>query len=109
MGKLFFFIILCILMLMSCTNKKPIIGKWQMVGNGAVINFINDSAGSIERSDTNTHRKVEGFKYHIQNDTLFENTPSHLFQTRKWVIVKLNKDSLIIYNEGATARYYRLP
>ena len=79
-----------------------------MVGNGIVINFMNDSTGSIERSDTNTHQKVEAFKYHIQNDTLFENTATHLFQPRNWVINKLNNDSLIIYNEGATARYYRL-
>jgi hypothetical protein len=96
-------------MLITCTNKKTIIGKWQMVGNGIVINFINDSTGSIERSDTNTHQKVEVVKYHIQNDTLFENTPTHLFQPRKWVIVKLNNDSLIIYNDGATVPYYRLP
>ncbi len=109
MRRLYFFIILCTLVLISCTNKKTIIGKWQMVGNGIVIHFINDSSGSIERSDTNTHRKVEVFKYHIQNDTLFEKTATHLFQPRKWVIIKLNNDSLILYNEVARARYYSLP
>lgn len=93
----------------SCTNKKPILGKWKRAENDIVTNFINDSTGKIERSDTNTHRKIESFKYRIQNDTLFELTPTHLFQPRKWVILKLDKDSLILYKEGATLRYYRAP
>jgi hypothetical protein len=109
MHKLFFSITLSFLILISCTNKKPIIGNWKRAENGIVTNFINDSIGSIERSDTNTHRKIEPFKYHVQNDTLFEHTATHLYQPRKWVITKLDKDSLILYWEGTTARYYRAP
>lgn len=107
MNKVFFFFTLCFLILISCTNKKPIIGKWKRIGNDIVTNFITDSTGSIERSDTNSHRKIENFRYRVHNDTLFENTPAHLYQPRKWVISKLDNDSLIIYWEGTTARYYR--
>lgn len=96
-------------MVISCTNKVSIIGKWQLVGNGPVINFINDSAGSIEHTDNNALQKAENFKYHIQDDTLFEDTQPHFSKRRKWVISKLNKDSLIINWEGINACYYRLP
>ncbi len=74
-----------------------------------VTTFINDSTGLIERSDTNNYGKLESFKYRIQNDTLFELTSTHLYQPRKWIITKLDKDSLIIHWEGTTARYFRAP
>ena len=92
----------------SCNSKKAIIGKWRMVGNGPVINFINDSTGLIEHSDTIALPKVESFNYHLNNDTLFEDTPVHLFGRRKWTIHKLTKDSLIIHSEKIKACYYRL-
>ncbi len=71
------------------------------------INYIDDSTGSIE-SFNNTPEKTRNFKYKIQNDTLFELTATHLYQPRKWKITKLDKDSLVIYWEDVTARYYRL-
>ena len=40
------------MMVASCNSKKSIIGKWRMVGNGPIINFINYSTGSIKHSDT---------------------------------------------------------
>lgn len=77
--------------------------------NDVIVNFITDSTGLIERADSDELKKTENFKYHIQDDTLFEHTPTHLFQPRKWIIIKLDKDSLIIYREGTTVRYYSLP
>lgn len=93
---------------MSCTNKVSIIGKWKLVSHGPVINFISDSTGTIEHSDTVALRKVENFKYHMHDDTLFEDIGIHSFGRRKWVISKLSKDSLIINCEGIKASYYRL-
>ena len=72
------------------------------------INVFDDSTGSIESFQNNTPEKVSNFKYKITNDTLFELTPIHLYQPRKWKIIKLDKDSLVIYWELVTARYYRL-
>lgn len=95
-------------MFASCTRKKSIIGKWQMDGNGPILNFINDSLGSIEHSDTIALPKVVKFKYHIKEDTLFEDTPTHLYGRRKWVISKLTEDSLIIHCDRIKARYYHL-
>jgi hypothetical protein len=96
------------MMVTSCNSKKSIIGKWRMVGNGPIINFINDSTGSIKHSDTIALQKVERIKYHIINDTLFEDTPVHLYGRRKWTIYKLTKDSLIIHSDKINACYYRL-
>lgn len=61
----------------SCNSKRSIIGKWRMVGNGPILNFINDSTGSIEHSETIALPKLESFKYNIKDDTLFEDTPVH--------------------------------
>jgi hypothetical protein len=85
-----------------------IIGKWQMVGNRPIINYINDSLGFIEHSDTINLPKIDRFKYHMKEDTLFEDTPTHLYGQRKWVILKLTEDSLIIKWDRIKARYYRL-
>lgn len=110
MSKLLFPVLLFALLLLSCTNTDPIIGKWRMAASKDItINFIDDSTGSIESLDNNTPEKVRSFKYEIKNDTIFELTTTHLFQPRKWKIIKLNKDSLVIYCADITARYYRLP
>ena len=75
-----------------------------------VLCLITDSTGTIERSDTNTHLKVENFRYQIKSDTLFELTTTHSFLPRKWIIYKVDKDSLIIYQEGklGVVRYCRV-
>jgi hypothetical protein len=73
------------------------------------INFIDDSTGSVESLNNNTPEKIRSFRYEIKNDTIFELTPAEFSELRKWKIIKLNKDSLVIYWEGITARYYRLP
>lgn len=79
-----------------------------MIGNGPIINFINDSLGYIEHSDTIALPKKEEFKYHMKEDTLFEDKLTHLDGRRKWVISKLTEDSLIIHCNGIYARYYKL-
>lgn len=91
-------------MFASCTNKNLIAGKWERIEkDGVVLSFISDSTGIANHSDTNAHRKVEDFYYHIKNDSLF--IDSH---KRKFKIIKLEEDSLIISGEGITVRYYRV-
>ena len=108
MSKLLFPVVLFALLLLSCNNNSLIIGKWRMVSSQDItINYIDDCTGSIE-SFNNTPGKAKNFKYKIKNDTLFELTSTHLYQLRKWKIIKLDKDSLVIYWEYVTARYYRL-
>ena len=77
-----------------------------MVGNGPIISFINDSLCFIEHSNTTHLPKIERCEYRFKVDTLFEETPSH--GSRKWLILKLTEDSLVIKWDRVTARYYRL-
>jgi len=104
MIKLIFFSAICFSTLASCTNKNLITGKWERIEkDGVILHFISDSTGIVNHSDTNAHRKVDNFTYHIKNDTLFIDGPKRTFK-----IIKLEEDSLIISGEGITVRYYRV-
>jgi hypothetical protein len=110
MSKPLFPVLLFALLLLSCNNTAPIIGKWRMTASKDItIHFIDDSTGSIESLHNNTPEKVRNFKYEIKNDTIFELTPAQFSQLRKWKIIKLDKDSLVICWDDITACYYRLP
>ena len=71
---------------------------------GPIINFFDDSTGSVERFQNNKSEGIMNFKYDMKNDTIFERT-----RARNWKIIKLTNDSLVIFWENVTARYYRLP
>jgi hypothetical protein len=77
-------------------------------GEKIVLNFITDSTGRIERFDTTSAHEFKDFKYNLKEDTIFEQSPPHLYEPRKWIIIKLDRDSLIMYYEGIIARYHRI-
>jgi hypothetical protein len=108
MKKVLFLITLSIILFASCLRKKSPIGKWQMVGNGQVVNFLTDSSGYIVHADTIHLPKITKFIYHTNGDTLFEDTPAHLFGKRKWLILKLTEDTLFISCDKIKALYYKI-
>lgn len=102
-------LILCTILtvFLSCKKQHKLIGKWQMKENSHVINFINDSFGYIENNETMNSPKIKQFRYKWKGDTLFEET-QHVFGKRKWLILKLTEDSLIISMDNSKVQYQRL-